>query len=72
MPLRTAILTGFQEDSLQMTFLVVSFMIPQILVAGLVHMEPEKVVNLVQSLVRQLMFRFVVKIVILPYSAIMM
>ena len=57
---------------MQINFLVVSSIVPQILVAGLVHLLAETVVNIFGLVVRQLMFQFLVEIAVLPYAAIIM
>ena len=45
-----------------MKFLVVSFIISLILVAGMVHLVSDTVVNLVGLVARQLLFQLVVEI----------
>ena len=55
-----------------MKFMVVSYIVPQILVAGLVHLLADTVVNLVVLVVRQLLFQFGVDISVLTYASIMM
>ena len=57
---------------MQINFLVVSSIVPQILVAGMVHLLAATVLNLVGLVVCQLLFQFVVDISVLPYDAIMM
>ena len=54
-----------------MTFLVVSYMVPRILVMGLLHLVAEMVVSLVGLVAHQLLFQFVVDISVLLYAAIM-
>ena len=66
------LLTDFQADPLQMKFLAVSSMVTQILVTVLVCLVAEMVVRLVEFVVHQLLFHFVVEITFSPYSAIMM
>ena len=66
------LLTDFRADPLRITFLVVNYMVPQILVAGLVQLVAETVVNLVELVINQLLFQFLVEVVVLPYSFIMM
>ena len=72
MTLGEALLTDFQAAPLRMKFLVVNYMVPQILVAGLVQLVAETVVNLVELVINQLLFQFLVEVVVLPYSFIMM
>ena len=67
---QAVLLTDFQTASLQMT-LVVNSMVPQILVADLVCLVSEIVVNLVELVLNQLMIYFVVEILFLPYADIM-
>ena len=55
---------------MQRKFLVVSSIVPQILVAYLVHLVYETVANLFGLVVPQLLFQFVVDISVLPYAAI--
>ena len=55
-----------------MKFLVVSSIVPQILIAGMVHLVDEMVVNLVGLVLCQLLFNFVVDIAVLPYAVKMM
>ena len=55
-----------------MNFLVESSIVTQILVAVMVHLVAETVVNLIWLVLHQLLFQFVVDIVVLPYAAIMM
>ena len=45
---------------MQMKFMVVISIVPQILVVGLVHLLAETVVNIVGLIIRQLLFQFVV------------
>ena len=55
-----------------MIFMVVSSMVPLILVEGLVRLVDEMVVSLVDLIVRQLRFQFVVEISVFPYADTMM
>ena len=55
-----------------MNFLVVSSVVPLILVEGLVILVAETIINLVELVVCQLLFQFVVDIEVFPYAAIMM
>ena len=55
-----------------MKFLIVSYIFPQILVVGMVHLVYERVVNLVGLVVCQLMFQFSVDVVVLTYTSITM
>ena len=72
MTMRAALLTDSHAAPLRMKFPVVSSMIPIILVAGLVHLVSEMVVNLVELVVYQLLFQFVVEIPFFSYAALMM
>ena len=66
------LLTYFQAAPLRMNFLVVSSVVPLILVEGLVILVAETIINLVELVVCQLLFQFVVDIEVFPYAAIMM
>ena len=55
-----------------MKFLVANYMATRILVVDLVRLLAEKVVNIVDLAVHQLLLYFVVEIVVLPYSEKMM
>ena len=55
-----------------MTFLVVSSMVPQILVAGMLRPVADMVFGLVGLVVHLLLFQFLVEIAALPYATIMM
>ena len=63
---------GFQANPLQMKFLVVSSVVPLIVVAGLVHLVTETVVDVVGLVVCQLLFNFLLEIAVFIYAAIMM
>ena len=65
------LLTDFRADPLRITFLVVNYMVPQILVADLVRLVAWMVVNFVELVIHKLLLYFVVEIVVLPYAAIM-
>ena len=60
--LRAVLLKGFQAAPLQIKFLVVSSMVSQIFVVGLVNLVDETVVNVVELVLRQLLFQFVIYI----------
>ena len=60
--LRAVLLKGFQAAPLQIKFLVVSSMVPQIFVVGLVNLVAETVVNVVELVLCQLLFQFVIYI----------
>ena len=72
MTLMAPLLTYFQAAPLRMNFLVVSSVVPLILVEGLVILVAETIINLVELVVCQLLFQFVVDIEVFPYAAIMM
>ena len=72
MVLGAVLLTDFQAAPLWMKFMIVSSMVPQILVAGMLRLVAEMVVSLVGLVVHQLLFQFVVEIAVMPYSSIMM
>ena len=72
MTLREVLLTDFQADPLWMKFLAVSYMTPQIFLAGLVGLVDEMVVRLDELVVLQLLFLFLVDIADFPYDSIIM
>ena len=72
MTLWAALTKYFQVVPLRITFLVVNSMVPRILVADLMRLVAETVVNIVELVLHRLIFWFVVDIEVFPYADIIM